>query len=73
MRHPATALLVALLGANVAYVGGYVLARATHRLVRYDDFIARPNVLSGIGPSAYEIAFAPLVWAEETVRRRPSR
>ena len=68
MRRSAAILLGGVLVANVFYVGGYVTARATHHLVRYDGFIARPNILSGIGASPYEIAFAPLVWLEEAVR-----
>ena len=76
LRSAPQVALVAALSALSLYVGAYVAARATHRLVRYGGFIARPNALSGIGSSPYEIAFAPLVWLEVEVRavgtaRRP--
>ena len=76
LRSAPQVALVAALSALSLYVGAYVAARATHRLVRYGGFIARPNELSGIGSSLDEIAFAPLVWLELEVRavgtaRRP--
>lgn len=54
----------------IAYFAAYGWARATHHLVRYGGgFIARPNVLSGIGWTTEELVFAPAVWLEEMVRK----
>lgn len=51
------------------YASGYAFARATHRLVWYGSFVARPGVTSGIGWTRWELAFAPLCWAEAELRR----
>lgn len=67
---PATLPLVLTitLGAVSAYASAYFAARATHVLVRYDGFVARPHVVSGLGASPAEVVFAPAIWAEDTVR-----
>lgn len=70
-------VLGALVGAVglaiVAYGGVYAYARVTHRLVNYGDFIARPNAMSGIGFTWWEIAFVPLTELESFVRRPGTR
>lgn len=63
------ALLVAIGLFIVPYCTGYVWARATHRLVNYGTFIARPHVLSGIGFSIWELVFLPATAAEGVVRQ----
>lgn len=68
-RGPHALLLVPAV-AVALYVGAYGYARASHRLVRYGGgFIAGPHVTQGIGFTAWELAFAPLTWAEATARR----
>jgi hypothetical protein len=58
----------------IGYGSGYVWARTTHHLVFYSGgFVARPSVSRGIGFSSWELAFAPLAWLEETLRRPLSR
>lgn len=64
-----TAALVAIGMFVVPYCGGYVWARASHRLVNYGTFIARPRVTSGIGFTIWELVFLPATAAEGAVRR----
>jgi hypothetical protein len=61
-------VLIAFSLAAVGYCAAYVWARATHRLVNYGSFVARPNAMSGIGWSYWELAFFPLVQAESSIR-----
>ena len=61
-------VLLMLLLAGPGYCGVYLWARATHRLVNYGSFIARPHALSGIGWSSWELAFFPLTQVEGWVR-----
>ena len=65
---PVVLIAFALIG--FSYCAAYVWARATHRLVNYGSFVARPNAMSGIGWSSWELAFFPLVQAESAVRSR---
>lgn len=61
-------VLLAFAVVSSGYCGAYLWARATHRLVNYGSFIARPNAMSGIGWSDWELAFFPLIQAETSVR-----
>jgi hypothetical protein len=61
-------VLIAFALAGFSYCAVYVWARATHRLVNYGSFIARPHAGSGIGWSDWELAFFPLTMAESTIR-----
>lgn len=61
-------VLIAFALAGFSYCAAYVWARATHRLVNYGSFIARPHAGSGIGWSDWELAFFPLTTAESTIR-----
>jgi len=67
------ALVAPFVLAVVTYGGLYVHARVTHRLVNYGSFVARPNAMSGIGYTWWEIAFYPLTELESFVRNPGSR
>lgn len=62
-------LLLPFVLAVVAYGGGYVYARASHHLVNYGSFIARPNAMSGFGYTLWEIVFYPAIELESFVRK----
>lgn len=58
-----------LLSPCLVYSGAYAYARLTHELVHYSGgFIARRDVMHGIGYSTEELVFAPAAIVEETVR-----
>jgi len=59
--------------AVTAYFGTYFYARASHKLVNYGDFIARPNAMSGIGFTLWELVFVPATELESWVRRQRHR
>ncbi len=61
--------MIVLAALPLLYCSGYVWARLTHRLVWYGDFVARPNAMSGIGWSDWELLFAPACWTETKLRR----
>lgn len=69
MRRLALAIAIAATLVLSGYVGSYAAARAPHRLVRYDGFIAGPDVLAGVGRTRYQIVFAPLIRLEQSARR----
>ena len=57
------------------YVGGYGVARITHRLVNCGSYIAAAHASSrlGVGSSSLELAFLPLMLLESGVRSALSK